>query len=185
VERTVTAPAGANGAGSGGAPAGTDAASVAAALVKLGQQERELSRLRDQVRDLARMVASGDGRADDGDSDGYEPIPAPRWWNLGDQARAEAIERIASWVDHVFRPGYGHLAAQLGDCWREHNLCLYLLDWLSELWTVLYSADERGPGLLGSQAELQTRILPAAAEQLRKETDGCDHALAAERRWDR
>ena len=152
---------------------------MAAALLKLARQERELAELRDQIQNLAALA----GGARDGQGDGYEPIPAPHWWAIGGEDRAEAIERIASWVEHVFRPGYGHLAQRLAPCWREHALCLYLLDWLSELWTVLYSADQRGYGLLASQAELQTRILPAAADQLGRETTGCDHELASTRRF--
>ena len=176
----MTGPAAANGTGSSGLPVGTDAASLAAVLIKLARQERELAELRHQVGELAQQLTMAPaGGQEDG---GYEPIPVPRWWALDGEERARATERIASWVDHVFRPGYGHLAAQLGGCWREHDLCLYLLDWLSELWTVLYSADERSYGLLGSQAELQTRILPAAADQLQRETTGCEHDPAGRQR---
>ena len=76
----------------------------------------------------------------------------------------------------MYRPGYGHLAASLGDCWDQHPLCLYILDWLSELWSVLYLAPARTAGTLAGQAEWHTRLLAAAAEQLARETRGCAHA---------
>jgi hypothetical protein len=60
-------------------------------------------------------------------------------------------------------------------------LCLNALDWLSELWSVLYLAAERSPEILAAQAEWQTRLLPAAADQMAAETDGCPHAAAAAR----
>ena len=43
-------------------------------------------------------------------------------------------------------PGYGHLAATLGPCWAAHDLCLYGLDILAELWSVLYLQPRRTPG---------------------------------------
>jgi hypothetical protein len=120
---------------SGGAPAGTDRASIAAALIKLAQQQRDMADLRRRVGELAQQLtmAPGGGQGEGG----YEPVPAPQWWAMSDDQRAEAADRIASWVERVFRPGYGHLAARLGPCWTQHPLCLYLLDWLSELWTLL------------------------------------------------
>ena len=44
-----------------------------------------------------------------------------------------------------------------------------------ELWSSLYLSAERMPPALASQAEWQTRLLPALAEQLRKETTRCEH----------
>jgi hypothetical protein len=78
-------------------------------------------------------------------------------------------------VEQVYRPGYGHLAATLGPCWPAHDLCLYALDILSELWSTLYLQPNRTPGLLSAQAEYQARLLPALAEQLRAETQRCGH----------
>ncbi len=75
----------------------------------------------------------------------------------------------------MYRPGYGHLAASLGECWEQHPLCLYILDWLSELWSVLYLPPGRTAGTLAGQAEWHTRLLAAAAEQLARETRGCAH----------
>ena len=87
----------------------------------------------------------------------------------------EPIARLRGWVEQVYRPGYGHLAAGLGPCWPAHDLCLYALDIASELWSVLYLQPDRSPALLSAQAEYQARILPALADQLRIETNTCGH----------
>ena len=55
------------------------------------------------------------------------------------------------------------------------NLCLYGLDILADLWSVLYLRPRRTPGVLSAQAEYQARILPALADQLRLETSHCGH----------
>ena len=66
----------------------------------------------------------------------------------------------------MYRPGYGQLAATLGACWDQHPLCLYGLDVLSELWSVLYLQARRTPAVVSAQAEFQARIVPALAAQL-------------------
>ena len=109
------------------------------------------------------------------DAGGYHPEPAPAWWKLTADARQEPLTRLRAWVEQVYRPGYGHLAAGLGPCWPAHDLCLYGLDIAAELWSVLYLQPERSPGLVSAQAEYQARILPALAEQLRTETGRCGH----------
>lgn len=116
--------------------------------------------------------------ADDGDEGAgfYRPPSAPRWWKLAGQAREEALAKLAGWVEQVYRPGYGQLAATLGPCWAEHPLCLYALDIASELWSVLYLQAQRNPAMLSAQAEYQTRILPALAGQMTTETQRCGHA---------
>jgi hypothetical protein len=134
-----------------------------------------LARLDRQVADLAAHIA---GTAAEADSGGYQPGPAPRWWKLTGQARQDAAARLRAWVEQVYRPGYGQLAASLGPCWEAHDLCLYALDIAAELWSVLYLHDTRTPALLSAQAEYQTRILPALAEQLMTETSRCGHAQA-------
>ena len=111
----------------------------------------------------------------DRDTDGYHPEPAPAWWKLTADGRHEPIARLRAWVEQVYRPGYGHLAAGLGPCWPSHDLCLYGLDILSELWSALYLQPARSPGLVSAQAEYQARILPALADQLRIETNTCGH----------
>jgi hypothetical protein len=106
----------------------------------------------------------------------YQPGPAPRWWKLTGEAREEALDQLRGWVEQVYRPGYGQLAATLGACWEQHPLCLYGLDVLSELWSVLYLQAQRSPAMVSAQAEFHARIVPAIAEQLAAETTGCIHA---------
>lgn len=81
-------------------------------------------------------------------------------------------------MEQIYRPGYGQLAAMLPACWEQHPLCLYLLDWLSELWSVLYLSLRRDGRTLAAQGEWQTRLLPAAAEQMAFETRNCHHVIA-------
>jgi hypothetical protein len=52
------------------------------------------------------------------------------------------------------------------------------LDWLSELWSVLYLQTKRNARTLAGQGEFQTRLLPAAAEQMHHETTRCHHATS-------
>jgi hypothetical protein len=137
-----------------------------AALARLDALDR-------QVAELARQ--SGTRSEDD---DGYRPHPAPSWWQLGASQRRPPVAELRDWVERVYRPGYGHLAS-LGACWPQHDLCLYVLDIASQLWSALYLQPERTTGLLSAQAEYQVRILPALAAQLATETTGCGHATAA------
>ncbi len=105
----------------------------------------------------------------------YHPGPAVRWWDpdlpAGD--REKAMARLRGWVEVIFRGQYGHLGAKLGSCWEQHPLCLIELDWASELWRVLYKRATRSAGIVNSQAEYGTRILPALADQRPAETNGC------------
>jgi hypothetical protein len=110
------------------------------------------------------------------DRAGYTPIPAPRWWMLQTSSRGEAIEKLAAWVDQVYARSYGHLARMLGACWPEHDLCLFVLDVVSELHCVLYLRGARTARTLSDQAEFHLRILPAAAELMKAETTRCEHA---------
>jgi hypothetical protein len=89
-----------------------------------------------QVSAIARQLAEL-APSDEGD-EGYQPAAVPRWWHPRVPERADAIDRLQAWVEHVYRPGYGHLSAALPPCWEHHPLCLYTLDWLSELWSVIY-----------------------------------------------
>jgi hypothetical protein len=110
-----------------------------------------------------------------GEDETYTVAPTPRWWKLDGTERDEALNRLRAWVEQIYRPGYGQLAATLAPCWDQHPLCLYGLDWLMELWSALYLTPERKPPALASQAEWQTRLLPALAEQLHHETTRCEH----------
>ena len=144
-------------------------------------QAAVLNRLRGIDEDVAALAARLHRVAPAGDPDAqaYQPAPAARWWKLTGQARDEAIAPLRAWVDQVYRPGYGQLAAALGPCWERHPLCLYGLDIAAELWSVLYLQPLRTPAVLSAQAEFQTRILPALAEQLITETARCGHTRAA------
>jgi hypothetical protein len=109
----------------------------------------------------------------------YVPRPAPRWWNLAGEAREAEIGRLRGFVEHVYRPGFGHLAARLRPCWQSHDLCLYCLDIAAELHAVLYLQARRTVPLLNGQAEYATRILPALADLMAAETrSGCQHHTA-------
>ena len=142
-----------------------------------GEILRSLEGLDVTVAELADQMTGLVG--EDAPARAYRPIATPRWWQLEGDERAEAITRLRHWVGTVFRPGYGHLARALGPCWEQHDLCLYLLDWLSELWSVLYLPGKRGAGVVAGQAEWQTRWLVAAADQLAAETSRCVHAKAS------
>jgi hypothetical protein len=110
----------------------------------------------------------------------YAPRPAPRWWNLSGQAREAEIGRLHGFVEQVYRPGFGHLAARLRPCWELHDLCLYCLDIAAELHAVLYLQSRRTISLLNGQAEYATRVLPALADLMAAETrSGCQHPPAA------
>jgi hypothetical protein len=124
-----------------------------------------------QVTDLAAQLTPHNA-----DPDGYHPHPPPAWWKLAAAERQEPIGRLRAWVEQVYRPGYGHLAAALDPCWPSHDLCLYGLDILSQLWSALYLQPERTAALVSAQAEYQARLLPALAEQLRAETHRCGHS---------
>lgn len=151
--------------------------------------------LEDQAEILAGLTAlagqAGDpagsssqtGTNGDDEPPAYQPGPPPRFWQLDGQTREQAVGRLRAWVDQVYRPGYGQLAASLGGCWEQHPLCLYTLDWLSELWSVLYLQPCRTPGTLAGQAEWQTRLLAAAAEQMARETARCEHTRTARPAW--
>lgn len=149
-----------------------------AALLALADHEERLAEVGRQVDDLdgrLQALERGPRRDELADEAGYSPIPAPRWWLLPAVDRAEAVERLAAWVDQVYVGSYGHLAGMLAPCWREHDLCLFILDFASELHSVLYLRPSRSARTLGDQAEFALRILPAAAELMRAETSRCDH----------
>jgi hypothetical protein len=135
-----------------------------AALARLDALDRQVTGLSAQ---LAGTGADG--------TDRHQPGPAPAWWQLGPAERRHPLGELRAWVEEVYRPGYGHLAATLGPCWEQHDLCLYALDILSQLWMALYLPGARSPAVLSAQAEYQARILPALAAQLTAETTGCAH----------
>ena len=149
---------------------------IPAILDQLAAHGEQITRHGRMLQEHAAALTELTGTTPDGaDPDGFHPEPAPEWWKLPAGGRAEPIARLRAWVEQVYRPGYGHLAATLGPCWEAHDLCLYGLDIAAGLWSVLYLQPHRTPGLLSAQAEYQARILPALADQLRVETSWCAH----------
>jgi hypothetical protein len=178
----------------------SDGAALAAALADLqgqvgdlaGARARDAARLRAMASALRRRARQADTamarkairqqRRRQRGNRGYQPIPAPRWWQLHGRERDQAVARLRAWVDTVFRPGYGHLAGQVGPCWEQHDLCLYQLAWLSEMHTAIFLAPGR---VLSAEADWHVRLLPAAVALMAEETGRCDHlhrASSAERR---
>jgi hypothetical protein len=148
-------------------------AAVSARLTELTSQTAALGHVvEEHAAALTRLTTTSQT---DPAGDGYHPEPAAAWWKLATTERQEPIARLRAWVEQVYRPGYGHLAATLGPCWPVHDLCLYALDIAAELWSVLYLQPDRSPALLSAQAEYQARILPALASQLQAETGRCGH----------
>ena len=63
-------------------------------------------------------------------------------------------------------------------CWEQHPLCLYTLDWLSELWSVLYL----DPGPQRRTLAAQSRMADPAAARSRRADGLRGHRLPAHRR---
>lgn len=144
-----------------------------------------LGGLGESVALLAAQVAGLLPLPEDEPARGYAARPSVHWWTIKDEERQAAVARLGAFVEQVYRPHYGHLAAMLGACWAEHPLCLVQLDWLSELHSVLYFQPKRSASLLSAQAEFGTRIVPAVSEQFRAETSRCTHrqTTANGNRW--
>jgi hypothetical protein len=149
---------------------------------KLTAAAREQAELKTALHELDQTVTALAARiADilpgpDGTSASYKPRPAPKWWALHGPARDTETARLRAWVDQVYRPGYGHLAARLAPCAFDHELCLYALDIAAELHAVLYVQPNRSTALLSAQAEYTSRILPALADLIATETRTCQHS---------
>jgi hypothetical protein len=143
---------------------------LAGALGDLRALVEQQGQLIEALSQLVATVVPPDGD----DSPGYKPRAPVQWWTVKGDERRKAVEHLAAWVEQVYRPHYGHLAAGLGTCWQDHPLCLVGLDIVSELHSVLYF-NKRTASLLSAQAEYMTRILPAFAEQFRAETRKCTH----------
>jgi hypothetical protein len=149
---------------------------VAAATERQATLLDALNGLDQHVAALATRVTQIATSRGEGDGYTYQPDPTPRWWALDGTEREDALARLRAWVDQIYRPSYGHLASALGACWEQHPLCLYGLDWLMELWSALYLIPERRVDTLASQAEWQSRLLPALAAQMHAETSRCQHS---------
>ncbi len=162
--------------------ASTRIAAITGTLARHAAVVNSLGDLDRQVAALARQLADLTGTGEEPDGRGYQPAAARRWWHLTGSDRDAAISLLRAWIDQIYQPGYGHFAAILPPCWEHHPVCLYTLDWLSELWSVLYIQPRRTHGALAAQAEWQTRLLPAAASQMAREASSCQHLPGSVRR---
>ena len=88
----------------------------------------------------------------DGPARVYQPSPTPQVWRLHAEARERLARKLSAWVQDVYRPLYGHLAARLPACWPQHDLAIVILDVLSEL-QLDDTLNKRTPGVLVSQGE--------------------------------
>jgi hypothetical protein len=153
-----------------------DAASTADANRRLADLAALAASLDRHVVELTAQISSETPGRSTRVEEPAAPAPGGRWWQATGDGRDQAVATLRAWVEDVYRPGYGQLAASLGTCWDQHALCLYALDILAELWSFLYLVAEQEPAVLSAQAEYQARIVPALAEQMSAETSRCRHA---------
>jgi hypothetical protein len=78
----------------------------------LADDTAALARLEALDRQVTELAAQLAGPGADG-KDWYEPGPAPAWCQLTPAERQPAVAELRAWVEEVYRPGYGHLAATL------------------------------------------------------------------------
>jgi len=148
-------------------------AALSGQLTELARQAVGISRtLQEYVAAIARLTATSPA---DAEPDGYRPGPAPTWWKLPSADRQEPVARLRAWVEQVYRPGYGHLAATLGPLLGSARPVPIRARHPGRAVVVLYLQPRRGAALVSAQAEYQARILPALTEQLRIETNRCGH----------
>ncbi len=122
------------------------------------------------AQDIGALAPSADDGADERAK--YRVHPAAPWWKPGDERCGEAGDRLADWVEDVYRPAFGYLADLLAPCWRRHALCLAYLDVLHEAWCLLYLS-KRDPKMVFAQLDWLTRSLLQAAEVMANETKRC------------
>ena len=89
---------------------------------QLAAHHEQITRLTRILEEHAAALTELTGTTPDGDDpDGYHPEPAPQWWNLPADGRAEPIARLHAWVEQVYRPGCGepgeHACAS-GNLWQ-------------------------------------------------------------------
>ena len=149
---------------------------ITAALHQLAAHHEQLTQLADLITGigdtlrehaaaLAKLAESH--RHADADPDRYQPEPGRRRGGSSPPPTAPSPSPGCA-------PGSSRSTAPATATWpppwppagTSHDLCLYGLDILSDLWSVLYLQPDRTPGLLSAQAEYQARILPALADQL-------------------
>ncbi len=135
---------------------------ITAALQQLADHHEQLTQLTelitgigDTLREHAAALAKlAETPPVDADPDRYHPSPSSAWWKLAAADRQEPIARLQAWVEQVYRPGYGHLAATLAPCWSSHDLCLYGLDILAALAGHLVPAGSMFAFLAAHRAEV-------------------------------
>jgi hypothetical protein len=135
------------------------AAALNAALVQLGA--------------LAERVGKLERRLAEPETEPYPIAPPRRWWQLSEKDREAELATLRHWAATVYVPGYGLLAGRLTPCWDRHDLVLYQLDWLVELFGWLYLRDSRPLAVLTATAEFQSRLLPQAAALIGDELGRC------------
>lgn len=126
-----------------------------------------------QLKDRIRGLESGENAGPADSEAPYEPAQQLRWHELDDTGRAEALDRIRTWVETVYRPQFADGGRDLPPCWDRHLPCIVVLDALSEMHTGLYHGQKRSLGRVGMQLELLTRNAREAAAVLRLELAGC------------
>jgi hypothetical protein len=72
-----------------------------------------LERTGEQTAALAARLTGILPDTDSSDAGVYVPSPVPPWWKLAGEARGDALGKVRAWVEQVYRPGYGQLAATL------------------------------------------------------------------------
>ena len=97
---------------------------ITAALDQLASQREQITRVDTReathYATLTGLVAGLTARTSPDPAERTPAATGPtrhrRWWQLAaDDRRCRA--RLRGWVEQVYRPGYGHLAAALGPCW--------------------------------------------------------------------
>jgi hypothetical protein len=134
---------------------------------RLAEVTALLSRMSRQIGALT--TTSGEG---EGEQDGYQVNPAAPWWRPDDPSCRETADRLAAWVEDVYRPVYGYLADLLAPCWPQHPLCLASLDALHETWCLLH-LQRRDPKIVLAQLDWLNRSLLQAADIMSAETKRC------------
>ena len=97
-----------------------EASSLTATIARINETLRRhsmivngLDGLDRQVEELAQRLTQPAGSGGDDTQPGYQPVPPPRWWRLGDRERDTMTGRLRAWVEQIYRPGYGQIAATL------------------------------------------------------------------------
>jgi hypothetical protein len=144
---------------------------TAAQVQRLDESRRETD---GNLTELARVIAD---HLEDPNKP-HLPEPSIRWWELDDGGadREDAIADLQAWIQNVYQPGFGHLAAALPPCWAQHDLCLYILDVLSQFWMVLWLNPGRSAATVAGQADLLTRVMPQMVGIMQTEGKNCAHA---------